>query len=75
MDFNELLKMHRQNAKLSQRAVAEMLGISLRGYQQYEQGLFEPNIEKLIKLADMFGITVDELIGHKLSKNSLVDAE
>lgn len=75
MDFNELLKMHRQNAKLSQRAVAETLGISLRGYQQYEQGLFEPNIEKLIKLADMFGITVDELIGHKLSKNSLVDAE
>ena len=44
MDFNELLKMHRQNAKLSQRAVAETLGISLRGYQQYEQGLFEPNI-------------------------------
>ena len=32
--------------------------------QQYEQGKYEPNIEKLIKLSDLFGITVDYLICH-----------
>lgn len=75
MDFNERLKMYRNSCKMTQRAVAESIGISLRGYQQYEQGKFEPNIEKLIKLADTFGISVDELIGHKFPQDPLVDAE
>lgn len=75
MDFNERLKMYRIECKMTQKAVAEAAGVSLRGYQQYEQGKFEPNIEKLIKLADTFGISVDELIGHQLPQNPLVDSE
>ena len=67
MDFNERLKMYRHNLGFTQKRVAEAIGISLRGYQQYEQGKFEPDIAKLIKLADTFGITVDELIGHNLT--------
>ena len=47
----------------------------MRGYQQYEQGKFEPNIEKLVKLADTFGISVDELIGHEFPQNSLMDSK
>jgi len=74
MSFHELLKMHRNNHGLTQKAVAESIGVSLRGYQQYEQGKFEPNIEKLIKLADTFGISVDSLIGHE-PKDSLMDTE
>ncbi|MDO5785440.1 MAG: helix-turn-helix transcriptional regulator [Eubacteriales bacterium] len=75
MSFNERLKMYRNHCSLTQKAVASAIGVSLRGYQQYEQGKFEPNIEKLIKLADLFGISVDELIGHNLPQNSLVDSE
>ncbi len=75
MSFHIRLKAHRNQSGLTQKAVAESIGVSLRGYQQYEQGKFEPNIEKLIKLADTFGITVDELIGHNLTQDSLVDTE
>lgn len=73
MFFHERLKMYRNKHKLTQKAMAEAVGVSLRGYQQYEQGKFEPNIEKLIKLADTFGISVDELIGHEFPQSSLVD--
>lgn len=67
MSFSEQLKMYRTKHNLTQKMVAEAIGISLRGYQQYEQGKFQPNIEKLIKLADLYHITIDELVGHTLS--------
>lgn len=67
MSFSERLKMYRTQHNLTQKTVAEAIGISLRGYQQYEQGKFQPNIEKLIKLADLYHITIDELVGHNLS--------
>lgn len=75
MEFNQRLKMYRNSHNMTQKFVAEAIGISLRGYQQYEQGKFEPNIEKLIKLADIFGITIDELVGHQLTKFPLMDSE
>lgn len=67
MPFNERLKRYRGMSNLTQKAVADALGVSLRGYQQYEQGKFEPNIEKLIILADLFQVSVDELVGHNFS--------
>lgn len=64
MTFHDRLKHYRNQNELTQKFVAETIGVSLRGYQQYEQGKYEPNIEKLVKLADLFNISVDELIGH-----------
>lgn len=75
MNFNERLKMYRNASGLTQKAVADEIGVSVRGYQQYEQGKYEPGIEKLIKLSDLFHISVDELIGHDFPQNSLVDTK
>lgn len=65
MEFNEVLKTIRKEKGLTQKFVSEYIGVSIRGYQQYEQGKFEPNIKKLIKLADLFQISIDELVGRK----------
>ena len=46
-----------------QREVAEYLGINLRTYQNYEGGRSEPSIAQLIKLADFFMVSLDELVG------------
>lgn len=61
--LSESLKQNRIKAGLTQVAVAEVLGVSPRAYQHYENGTREPNIEKLIKLADLFSISLDELVG------------
>lgn len=50
MNFSERLKNERKSHKLTQQFVADKIGVSVRAYQQYEQGLYEPNIEKLIIL-------------------------
>ena len=62
MTFHERLKNERKAHNLTQQYVADTIGVTLRAYQQYEQGKYEPNIERLNKLADLFGITVDFLI-------------
>ena len=49
--------------KLTQRQLAEQLGITQPSYIRYENGSSEPNIDTLIKLADIFDISVDYLIG------------
>ena len=64
MKFNERLKNERQSHKFTQQFIADKIGVTLRAYQQYEQGKYEPNIEKLIKLADLFNVSVDFLICH-----------
>ena len=64
MTFHENLLRLRTTAHLTQQQTADGAGLSLRGYQNYERGLREPNLSVLVALADFYGISVDELICH-----------
>ncbi|MDR3216859.1 MAG: helix-turn-helix domain-containing protein [Clostridiaceae bacterium] len=57
------LKELRLYAGLTQKAVAEEVGISSNGYANWEQGKSEPDIECIIRLCSVFQITADELLG------------
>ena len=69
------LKEKRLDAGLTQVEVAKALGISSRAYQHYEMGSREPNIATLVRLADLFNVSLDSLIGREFPKNSLMDTE
>ena len=64
MTFPEHLAHLRKEAGLEQREVATAVGLSWRGYQNYELGLREPSLSTLVALADFYGISVDALICH-----------
>lgn len=66
--FCEQLKNLRTERRIYQREVAEYLGVNMRTYQNYEGGQSEPNIARLIALADYFGVTVDYLVGRSDSR-------
>lgn len=63
MEFSEQLRLIRMKKGYKQREVAQYLGMQLRSYQFYEQGRSEPSIGKLVALADLFEVTLDELVG------------
>lgn len=48
---------------LTQAEVASALGVSSVVYSRYETGSRQPSIDILIQLADIFGVTVDYLLG------------
>ncbi len=49
-------------AKLSQEAVAEKIGVSLSTYSRLERDEAEIELSTVIKVADLYKITVDELL-------------
>ncbi len=67
MLFKERLKELRISSPYTQKEIAQKLNISVSAYQYYEAGKNEPNIEKLITLADLFNVSIDYLVGHPAS--------
>lgn len=54
----------RKSKQLTQVNIAETFGVSQHAIASWEQGTREPNIETLCKLADLFEVTVDDLLEH-----------
>ena len=61
--YGERLRLLRKEKKVQQKELADLLGISIRGYQFYESENNEPNIKVLTALADFYGVTIDYLVG------------
>jgi Predicted transcriptional regulators len=59
----ERLKEKRIKSNLTQKAVAEELKISQSTYAGYETGKRQPDIETLLKLANLFETSTDYLLG------------
>lgn len=61
------LKNIRELNGYSQSALAEATGISQQKISYYESGKHSPPIEFCIRLADFYGITLDELVGRDVN--------
>jgi len=58
------LRALRLSKGLSQQQLADVIGTTQQSINKYENHSTEPDIDTLIRLADFFEITVDELVGH-----------
>lgn len=73
------LKEFRKKLGLTQEKVAKLLGLSTQTYQNYELGRREPDNATLLKMADFYNITLDEMFDRKnnqfINLNFLSDEE
>lgn len=65
--FNKRLRETRIARKLTQQKLADSVGLALRSYQCYEQGVREPSLDMLVKLADILKVPTDYLLCRDLS--------
>lgn len=65
MSFAENLTELRKFHDFSQEELAEMIGVSRQTLSKYETGESLPDIEKSKMLADVFSVTVDDLISYE----------
>ena len=63
IQFGQRLRALRQQCKLTQQAVADHLQIHRTTYNKYEAGNVTPDQQGLVRLAEVFGVTVDHLLG------------
>ena len=68
MKFENIRSLRIDNG-LTQKQVAQMLGISQNTYSQYEIGVLNYPVEALIKLADYYGVSTDYLLGRTTVKD------
>lgn len=64
-NLTELRKLH----NLSQEELAEKIGVSRQTLSKYETGESLPDIEKCMALADVFGVSMDDLVNYSKTEN------
>ncbi len=68
--FSSRLKKLRTSRKLSQKMLGNILGLSDKTISAYENGRNTPDLETVAKISNLFGVSVDYLIGTSRSANS-----
>ena len=67
--FAEQLKTLRKNRFLTQSRLAELINVSTQVVYRWEVGAVTPHFDKLLQLADVFQVSLDELVGRTELKN------
>lgn len=65
VDFSQRLKQIRRDKHLTQAQVAARIGVTPSMVSSYETDIRLPSYEVLLRIADMFGVSVDFLLGRQ----------
>ena len=63
--FGQRLKAIRTEKGLKQSDLSESLGTDFRSVSNWERGVSAPNLDLLVKLADILDVSLDYLAGRK----------
>ncbi|MCR5397616.1 MAG: helix-turn-helix domain-containing protein [Lachnospiraceae bacterium] len=65
MSIGTNIKFLREERKLTQEQVADVLGITFQAVSSWERDEYKPDTDKLIKLAELFGVSVSAIVEEK----------
>ena len=71
-EFKDMLKYFRERENLSQKELAEKLGISASTISMYEVGSRQPNFETEEAIADFFNVDLNTLRGKRINENYIM---
>lgn len=63
MNYKEILKALREDRDITQKEIADVLGVKQSAISKYEQGIREYKIEDLIKLCKFYNVSADYILG------------
>ncbi len=66
--LGDRIKLYRENRKMTQNDLADILEVSAGTISKYESGSLEPSIESIKRLAELFEISIDELLNDEEDK-------
>jgi len=73
MKFCEVLKMLRNKSNMKQAQLANILNVANGTISQWENGSREPSLDMVLKVAQIFNITVDYLLTGENIKTEVVE--
>lgn len=73
--FGNMIVTLRKNSGMTQKELAEKMCVTDKAVSKWERDLSFPDVNSLPKLAEIFGVTVDELINAKTNTPEKTDKE
>lgn len=64
-DFAQRMQTLRKIKNITQGELADKLDVSAQAASKWDNGLSEPDIQMLIKLANIFDVSLDKLVGNE----------
>lgn len=61
--MNKKIRQLRETEGLTQKDLAAKVGVNPSAVNRWESGEKTPDLVNLVKLADLFGVTIDYLLG------------
>ena len=74
-DFGLRLRELREKKRLSQQQLADWLGLTRSSISNYENNTQTPPADTLVRLADIYGVAVDYLLGVKNDRKRVLVIE
>ena len=71
--FEDQIKHYRKQAGLSQEKMAEKIGVSRQAITKWENGTGTPDISNLMAIANLFQISIDELLSNEKTESKKSD--
>lgn len=73
LEIGEKMKRYRDSIKITQADFARRLGVTGASVSAYENGTRLPSYEVLVKIANILGVTTDDLLGRTETKREMLD--
>lgn len=64
MNYGRSFKYYRQNAGLTQKEAAELIGVKDYQLGNYETNRSQPNLDVLKKMSKVYHVSIDKMIGN-----------
>lgn len=71
--MGDRIKRYRMSIKMTQADFAQRLGVTGAAVSAYENGVRQPSLEILVKIANILGTTTDNLLGRTRNKGRTID--
>lgn len=78
MNLGERLRNIREDLDMTQQEVADLIPMNQSNYSKLERNIQQPSLPQLIRLAEIFNVTIDELLGidsTQFVKDKITDLE
>lgn len=66
-----LYRLHKAH-HYTQQEISDLLNISRQAYSNYETSKRTPDLDSLMRLADIYGVSLDQLVNHPCTKDGLI---
>ena len=74
MQLSDNIQQLRKALGLSQEQLAEQVGVSRQSISKWETGQSVPELDKLLALSRIFGLSTDELLGNRIPETGSTSA-